>query len=109
MKVIASKDFIDIFKVSVDFNGERKKLLLAIASWKSLKPLKIEKYQKEKKDDGDLINNLRNKLNDLNSKLDEFEKKHQLNEDYTDKMLRLFDFGIIDEDDNPISSKMKID
>ena len=87
---------------------KRKSYFLARASQKSLQQLKIEKYQKEKKDDSDLINNLRNKINDLNSKLDEFEKKQQLNEDYTDKMSRLYDLGIIDEDGNPISSEMKI-
>ena len=109
LKVTASKNFIDIFKASKWISMEKEKsYFLARAPQKSLQQLKIEKYQKEKIDDSDLINNLRNKINDLNSKLDEFEKKQQLNEDYTDKMSRLYDLGIIDEDGNPISSEMKI-
>ena len=40
--------------------------------------------------------------------MDEFEQKQLQLDDYTDKMGKLYEFSLIDENENPIQNNMKL-
>ena len=46
----------------------------------------------------------KDKIEALNTKLDEFEHKQLRNEDYVEKMSKLYYLGLIDEKGNPINN-----
>ena len=84
-----------------------KSYFLARAPRKYKQQIKLEKSEEQKKEDDSIIQLLKSKIVQLNTKLDEFENKNLENEDYSDKMSKLYELGIIDEEGNPNSYEMK--
>ena len=68
----------------------------------------IDKMEKERNEDDQLLLKLREKIDNLNSKIKEFGAKLQEYDDYTEKMSRLYELGMIDEDSNPVNNEMKL-
>ena len=109
MNITAKKEFIDIFKASNAISLEKgKRYFLASAPLKSKQQIKLEKSEEQKKENDIIILRLKDKIEALNTKLDEFEHKQLTNEDYAEKMGKLYDLGLIDEEGNPINNEMKL-
>ena len=109
MNITAKKEFIDVFKASNAISLEKgKSYFLARAPLKLKQQIKLEKAEGQKKENDIIILRLKDKIEALNAKLDEFEHKQLTNEDYAEKMGKLYDLGLIDEEGNPINNEMKL-
>ena len=109
MCISAKKEFVEIFKSSKSLSLEQRKSYFLARAPKVNKYLsKIDKMEKERNEDDQLQLKLRGKIDSLNSKIKEFEAKQQDYDDYTEKMSRLYELGMIDEDGNPVNNEMKL-
>ena len=55
-----------------------------------------------------IILRLKDKIEAFNTQLDEFEHKQLTNENYSQKMGKLYYQGLIDEEGNPINNEKKL-
>ena len=68
----------------------------------------LEKSEEQKQENDSFIKKLKLKIDKLNSKNVQFETKQHEYEDYIDKMAKLYELDLIDEEGNPINNEMKI-
>ena len=109
MQITANKEFIDIFRASKAVSLVKGKIhYLARKPKESKQHLLLEKTEEEIKESNRLIKLLKLKISELNSKIKDIEGKFSKNEDYTEKMSKIYDLDIIDESGYPISNDMKL-
>ena len=109
MLFIANKEFIDIFRASKAVSLEKgKSHYLARKPKESKQHLFLEKAEEEDKESNRTIKLLKLKKSELNSKIEDIEGKLSDNEDYTEKISKLYNLGIIDESGNPINNDMRL-
>ena len=107
--ITAKKEFVDIFRTSKAVSLEKgKSHFLARQPKKNNYLIKLEKMEEESKYDAKLMDTLKLKINRLNKKIENYEIEKQENEDYSEKMNKLYQLGIIDEEGNLINNEMKL-
>ena len=109
MMITAKKEFKDNLQdIEICIISKEKSCFLARPPLKSKQQHKMEMIEEEKKEADLRIVTLKDKIKILFSKLDEFEQKQLQLDDYTDKMGKLYELGLIDENGNQIQNDMKL-
>ena len=108
LKITAKPEFISIFESSQSVLVQKGKSHFLVREPKKSKDAvmldqaKQDKYESDKK-----VNLLHKELNELRNKLSELEEKQREFDYNEDKLAKLYELGVIDENANLISNDMK--
>ena len=108
LKITAKPEFISIFESSQSVSVQKGKSHFLVREQKRSKDAvmldqaKQDKYESDKK-----VNLLHKELDELRNKLSELEEKQREFDYNEDKLAKLYELGVIDENANLISNDMK--
>ena len=100
-------EFIDIFNNSQSISTMKgKSHFLARAPKKIKDQLKVEKVEEERKEAFSKVEELKRNLESLKFKMEEYKVKQRDADINTDKLSKLYELGLIDENGDPINNDM---
>ena len=107
LKMTIHPDFANIFKSSNAISSERgKSYFLTRLPKKSVYQQKYEEIRKEKKELEKQTKDQNYKIQFLNDKILDYEEIEKKHDEYSSKLHKLFELGLISEDGEPIKNEM---